>query len=98
MAGPLLLYYITDRTYFSGDEAERRPKLLAKISEAAACGVDFIQLREKDLSTRELETLAYQALEAIRHREPSNQKPETRLLINSRSDLSLGCAKRKENF
>jgi len=89
MAGPALLYYITDRTYFSGDEAERRRKLLAKISEAAACGVDFIQLREKDLSTRELERLAYQALEAIGHREPGNQKPETRLLINSRSDLAL---------
>lgn len=89
MAGGPLLYYITDRTHFFGDEAERRRKLLGKISEAAACGVDFIQLREKDLSTRELETLAHQALEAIRHREARNQKPETRLLINSRSDVAL---------
>jgi len=89
MVGGSLLYYITDRTHFFGDEAERRRKLFAKISEAAACGVDFVQLREKDLSTREFETLAHQALQAIRHREPRNQTPETRLLINSRSDVAL---------
>ena len=48
-AQELLFYYITDRTQFSGDENARRRALLAKIGEAACCGVDFIQLREKDL-------------------------------------------------
>ena len=51
----LLLYYITDRMQFPGDEAERRQQLLSRISEAAAYGVNYIQLREKDLSIRELE-------------------------------------------
>jgi len=48
----LLLYYITDRTQFPGTEPERRERLLDKIAEAALCGVDFVQLREKDLSGR----------------------------------------------
>jgi thiamine-phosphate pyrophosphorylase len=92
MAQRALLYYITDRTQFSGDGAQRRRKLLVKISEAAACGVDFIQLREKDLSGRELEALARQALEAIRNARRVDQKPGTRLVINSRSDMALAVA------
>src|SRR5215471_14482049 len=89
MARRPILYYITDRTRFSGDEAARREKLLAKIFEAATCGVDFIQLREKDLSSRELEVIARQALDQIRRREAGSQERETRLLVNSRSDVAL---------
>ena len=85
----MLLYYITDRTQFSGDEPQRRQKLLAKISEAAACGIDFIQIREKDLSAGELESLAKQALGAIHNRQATSDTPATRLLINSRSDIAL---------
>jgi len=48
----LLLCYITDRKQFFGDEATRRRLLLQKIADVARCGVDFIQLREKDLSAR----------------------------------------------
>ena len=43
---------------FRGDEPTRRRLLLAKIAEAASAGVDYIQLREKDLSTRDLQSLA----------------------------------------
>jgi thiamine-phosphate pyrophosphorylase len=85
----LLLYYITDRTQFPGKEPDRRRRLLSKIAEAVACGVDYIQLREKDLSGRELESLAREA-ERIVHAEAS---AKTRLLINSRSDVALAvCA------
>lgn len=85
----MFLYYITDRTQFSGDESHRRQKLLAKISEAAACGVDFIQVREKDLSAGELEGLAKEVLEAVHNRHLNRGTPATRLLINSRSDIAL---------
>jgi len=54
----MLLYYITDRTQFRGDEPPRRRLLLAKIAEAASADVDYIQLREKDQSTRDLQSLA----------------------------------------
>jgi thiamine-phosphate pyrophosphorylase len=81
----LLLCYITDRSQFSGDESARRRDLLQKIAEAARCGVDFIQLREKDLTTRELEFLAREAVRAVREHSPST----TKLLINSRTDVAL---------
>ncbi|MBV8892778.1 MAG: thiamine phosphate synthase [Acidobacteria bacterium] len=83
-----LVYYITDRQQFSGEDSARRRQLLAKISEAAAGGIDFIQLREKDLSTRDLEKLSREALEAIAHEAGSRPIPP-RLLINSRSDVAL---------
>ena len=79
-----LLYYITDRSQFPGDERARRRALLAKIAGAAGAGVDYIQLRERDLGTRELETLAREVAELVRENSPSS-----RLLINSRTDVAL---------
>jgi thiamine-phosphate pyrophosphorylase len=84
-----LLCYITARASFPGDEAERRRKLLAKISEAAACGVDFVQLREKDPSSRRLEELALEARKALDDLNVTGGKRQTTLLINSRCDVAL---------
>jgi thiamine-phosphate pyrophosphorylase len=84
----VILYYITDRSRFAGDEAARRAQLLASVVEAARCGVDYIQLREKDLSTRELETLARAAAQRLR---TENQKLKTSFLINSRTDIAMAC-------
>lgn len=80
----MLLYYITDRQQFEGTEAERRRRLIAKIAEAAAAGVDLVQLRERDLTCRALENLAAEALTAVR-----SAGHRTRLLINSRVDVAL---------
>ncbi len=87
-----LLYYITDRTAFAADEPSRRRRLLEKISEAASAGVDYIQLREKDLSTRDLESLAREAVSVIREARKlatDHCPPATALLINSRTDVAL---------
>ena len=85
-----LLYYITDRTQFPGDEGERRRALLARIAEAAQCGVDYVQLREKDLGARELEELARETIQVIgEHRLSGDKAHRTRLLINSRTDVAL---------
>lgn len=81
-----MLYYITDRSQLPGDESARRRTLLQKIAEAACSGVDFIQLREKDLSARELEALAHAAVRAVRE-----NSRHTRILINSRTDVALAC-------
>jgi thiamine-phosphate pyrophosphorylase len=82
----MLLCYITDRKQFPGNEAEQSRRLLEKIAEAAAAGVDTIQLRERDLSGRELEKLAHEAVAAVRFAGTA-----TRLLINSRVDIALAC-------
>ena len=69
---------------FSGSEPERCRQLLARVTSAARAGVDYIQLREKDLSSRELEALA-RTLSAAVHEHGEH----TRLLINSRCDVAL---------
>jgi thiamine-phosphate pyrophosphorylase len=89
MADRCLLYYITDRTQFPGDETARRRALLAKIGDAARSGIDYIQLREKDLSIRELEKLARECADVIRVLRTENRELRTRLLINSRTDIAL---------
>src|ERR1700730_646555 len=85
MPQPHLLYYITDRRAFPGDETAQRRRLLEKISEAIQAGVDYIQLREKDLPTSELEKLAREAVNIVR----SSSQLKTALLINSRTDVAL---------
>jgi len=85
MAESCLLYYITDRTAFPGDEVSRCRRLLEKIREAAIAGVDYIQLREKDLPIRDLESLAREAVSVIR----GMAQTRTALLINSRTDVAL---------
>jgi thiamine-phosphate pyrophosphorylase len=78
----LILYYITDRLQLADDETSRQRRLLEKISEAARAGVDYIQLREKDLTVRELERLAAEAVGWLRG-------TRTKLLINSRVDVAI---------
>jgi thiamine-phosphate pyrophosphorylase len=80
----LQLYYITDRQRFPGDAEEQEQRLLAKIAECAAAGVEYIQLREKDLEVRTLEVLALKAMAAL-------GDSRTQLLINSRTDVALAC-------
>ncbi|MGH9528810.1 MAG: thiamine phosphate synthase [Terriglobales bacterium] len=86
----MLLYYITDRSQFAGDETSRRRKVLEKVAEAAKWGVDFIQLREKDLFPRELVALAQEAIQLIR----KNSGTPTQLLINSRTDIAIAAGAR----
>ena len=85
------LYYITSRAAFFGDERTRRHRLLNKIAEAASQGIDYIQIREKDMPARELESLAHEAIEILRCQELATGKrqPATALLINSRTDIAL---------
>src|SRR3954462_10596331 len=82
----MLLYYITDRSQLADGESARRKALLAKVAECARAGVDYIQLREKDLSGRELELLAREALQQVR-----TAGSKTRLLVNSRTDIAIAC-------
>jgi thiamine-phosphate pyrophosphorylase len=80
----MFLYYITDRKQFPGTKREQRTSLLDRIACAAEAGIDYIQLREKDLSAKELEILAREALKVVR-----DHGANTRLLINSRIDIAL---------
>jgi thiamine-phosphate pyrophosphorylase len=88
----MLLYYITNRAQFPGSEPARRDRLLEKIAEAARWGIDFIQLREKDLSARDLENITLQAVRVVQENSLAEKRGvRTRLLINSRMDIALAC-------
>ncbi len=88
----MLLYYITDRRQFPGSASDQRRRVLAKIAEAAAAGVDYVQLRERDLVPRELERLAAEATEIVRQERLRSPRSPTRLLVNSRIDVAAVCA------
>lgn len=85
-----LLYYITGRHAFPGDERHQHERLLHKIEEAVRAGVDYVQLREKDLPGRELEALGREARNILRKSHGTeNRDRRTALLINSRTDVAL---------
>lgn len=73
---------ITDRSQFPGNEADRAAAVVAQAAGWADLGVDYIQLREKDLPAAPLATLARAILAAL------NGSP-TQLLINARADVAL---------
>ncbi len=83
----MLLYYITDRSRFPGDADSRRAQLLATVTQAAQCGVDYVQLRERDLSARNLEILTREILQL----RTENNQLNTGVLINTRTDVALAC-------
>ncbi|MGA9056903.1 MAG: thiamine phosphate synthase [Terriglobia bacterium] len=74
-----LLCYITDRRQL------RSMSLAAVIRETVRAGVDIVQVREKDLTSRELITLVEEALSATR--EPG--MGGARVVVNDRVDVAL---------
>jgi thiamine-phosphate pyrophosphorylase len=74
-----LLCYITDRRQL------RSVSLTAVIRETARAGVDIVQVREKDLTSRELIALVEEAMRATR--EPGMRG--TRVVVNDRVDVAL---------
>jgi thiamine-phosphate pyrophosphorylase len=69
------LYYITDSRQLRGD-------LLAVIDRALRAGVDLVQIREKELSARELFELTRTVMELA----PGSA---SKILVNARADVAL---------
>ena len=80
----MLRYAITDRARASVDEAEREATLLRQAASLAESGIDFLQLREKDLQAQALVSLARKLLSVLR-----SHSPAPKLLINSRADVAM---------
>ncbi len=77
MPAHLQLYYVTDRSQLKGRSLE------SCISAAIDAGVDWVQIREKDLSARQLLVLTQDAVkQATAH-------GKTRVMVNDRLDVAL---------
>ncbi|HEV2488710.1 MAG TPA: thiamine phosphate synthase [Candidatus Acidoferrales bacterium] len=79
MAPKMVLCYVTDRKLLGS--SPRAEALLPEIARVASAGVDWIQIREKDLPARELLDLARRAIAAVPR--------TTKVLINDRLDVAL---------
>jgi len=76
MADSCILYYITDRTAFAADERTPAAVYSTKSPKPASAGIDYIQLREKDLCTLDLESLAREAMRIILKLRNENENRE----------------------
>ena len=87
-----ILCYVTDRQTLSrANEPDGREALLHKIQEAAAAGIDWIQIREKDLSGKECAALTSAAIERATILSTSRQG-RARIIVNDRLDVALSQA------
>ncbi len=81
-----IVCYVTDRQAFGLPDADT--KLRSAIHLAATCGVDWIQIREKDLIATHLLALTADAL----HATSQNTRTDgqwTRVLVNDRVDVAV---------
>jgi thiamine-phosphate pyrophosphorylase len=83
----MLLCAITSRRLLPGDESARRDRLVLLAGQWAQAGVDFIQIREKDLPLSELQPLAARMVEAVRATNAAPRK--TQVLVNGPAQLAL---------
>lgn len=80
----MLLYAITERTLFPGNECQKLSQLLEQVRKLACGGLAFLQIREKDLSASDLEQLAASICAVVR-REDSPM----RVLLNGPVEIAL---------
>jgi thiamine-phosphate pyrophosphorylase len=80
----MLRYAITGRALYPGDELQQQAALLSQASRWVAEGIEFIQLREKDLPASDVAALAREILQTI-----AAKASPTKILINSRTDIAL---------
>jgi thiamine-phosphate pyrophosphorylase len=79
-----LLCYVTDGQTGPHSSRESLQALLEKIEIVASAGVDWIQIREKDLPGRQLAELASKALQRV--------PQDCRILLNDRVDVAIAVA------
>lgn len=81
-----ILCYVTDRRSLPlSTSADAHHLLLGSVARAAAAGVDWIQLREKDYSGKEWAQLLTESLQSVRAAGSA-----TRIFVNDRLDVALG--------
>jgi thiamine-phosphate pyrophosphorylase len=81
-----VLYYVTDRQSLDIAAGQSREAAVARhIESAVQSGVDWVQIREKDLPARNLMDLARAAIGACNN---SSAQTHARVLVNDRCDVA----------
>lgn len=83
--GHQLLYAITDRRLYVASEPDALSRLVDLAAIWAANGVSYIQIREKDLSARELVELTRAVIRVVQQASGTG----ARVLVNGRVDVTL---------
>jgi thiamine-phosphate pyrophosphorylase len=83
----LILCYVTDRKGFPSGHDNNIEALLKRVAIAAAAGVDWIQIREKDLSGKELSSFIRAAATKTKQINERDGRP-TRIIVNDRLDVA----------
>jgi thiamine-phosphate pyrophosphorylase len=82
-----ILCYVTDRRSLTPEHHDQNKALLKRIATAGAVGVDWIQIREKDLSAKELSFLTRDAFAQTKQINERNGQA-SRILVNERLDVA----------
>jgi len=84
-----LLCYVTDRRALRiANPADSLAALTQKIEEVVASGIDWVQIREKDLPARELASLTRQG-RAIAAKYSTKRSSTVRVSVNDRLDVAI---------
>ena len=75
-----ILCYVTDRRSLSVSAVASQSALAEKIASVAAAGVDWVQIREKDLPGQELASLVRKAI---------SRRSSARIIVNDRVDVAV---------
>lgn len=84
---PPIICYVTDRKALTGDKSVSA--LLNVIRAAAAAGVDWVQIREKDLPARDLFALVREGVSLSSVRTGSTHPRSIKMIVNDRLDVAL---------
>jgi thiamine-phosphate pyrophosphorylase len=87
-AFPLLCYVTDRRSLRAANSADSIEALTRRIAEVAAAGVDWVQIREKDLTAREQALLTRKSMEIVATSSAKSSR-NLRVLVNDRLDVAI---------
>lgn len=96
---PKLLCYVTDRNSLASGTGHADVRVLDKIREVISAGIEWVQIREKDLPATQLLTLVRGAVDAAQvhdagpARDSGSENVHAKVVVNERLDVALAaCA------
>jgi thiamine-phosphate pyrophosphorylase len=83
-----ILCYVTDRKGLACADDDRIESLRKRVGAAAAAGINWIQIREKDFSGNQLLSFTRAAVAQIKQNN-ERSRTRTRIIVNDRLDVAL---------